>query len=201
MLTCTPRIVSTRPTERKDTGARFTLRSRRRLEGPPRTRASVIPTNSWLRSAARAGAVAVVAVCAVVGTRFLIDLETPRAPASSQAARTGNLGETGRLSAIDTGVETAASDASLTPLDLSAGTGNVDERAQAITVDRALVESGRAQVYGTQYKCEKGDLVPSTPIEAPDEVDTLRAYIGFPPLDEAVAEASEQNDRCPDAGS
>ena len=71
----------------------------------------------------------------------------------------------------------------------------------AMNVDRDLVEAGREQIYGTQHQCRDGELVPSTPIREPDEVDALRAGVGFPPLDESVNSVSGEDDPCPDAGS
>ena len=158
-------------------------------------------TRNRLRSLARVGAVAAVAISAVIGTRLLIDRDVRQPPASTQASPSSNVGETERPSTLNTGVELAATNESPSPLDLSAGIRDVDERALAITVDRALVESGRAQVYGTQHRCENGGVVPSAPIDEPGEVDALRADVGFPPLDETVDDLSEQNHPCPDAGN
>jgi tRNA (mo5U34)-methyltransferase len=155
-------------------------------------------TRSRLHSVARAGAVAAVAIAAIFGTRSLMDRGTPQPRASSQST-SGNLDEASRV--LNTGVETAPTDESAPQVDLASGSEDVDERALAITVDRTLVDSGRPQVYGTQHRCEEGDLVPATPIEEPDEVDALRAEAGLPPLEQSVAEASAEKDPCPDAGN
>ena len=47
--------------------------------------------------------------------------------------------------------------------------------------DRLLVEEGKKQLYGTQWKFEKSERVPQ-PIEAPEHVDKRRAEIGLGPL-------------------
>lgn len=47
--------------------------------------------------------------------------------------------------------------------------------------DRLLVEEGKKQLYGTQWKFEKSVRVPH-PIEAPEYVDKRRAKIGLGPL-------------------
>jgi hypothetical protein len=152
---------------------------------------------------ARAGTVVLVAVVAFIGTRFLIDREAFNAPSElSDASSSGNRGAGSTLSPLNTGVETpSTSNASATPIGQTAAMGNADERVKAMNVDRDLVEAGREQIYGTQHQCQNGELVPSTPIRKPDEVDLLRARVGFPPLDESLQNLTEENDPCPDAGS
>jgi hypothetical protein len=47
--------------------------------------------------------------------------------------------------------------------------------------DRLLVEEGKKQLYGTQWKFENSERVPQ-PIEQPEYVDKRRAEIGLGPL-------------------
>ncbi|MEW6734760.1 MAG: DUF6624 domain-containing protein [Acidobacteriota bacterium] len=53
----------------------------------------------------------------------------------------------------------------------------------ALLTDRVLVNQGKKQIYGTQFKYLDGELVPS-PLEDPDNVDRRRQEIGLEPLEE-----------------
>ena len=53
--------------------------------------------------------------------------------------------------------------------------------------DRLLVEEGKKQLYGTQWKFENTERVPQ-PIEAPEYVDKRRAEIGLGPLNTYLKE-------------
>ena len=48
--------------------------------------------------------------------------------------------------------------------------------------DRLLVEEGKKQLFGTQWKFENSERVPH-PIEEPEYVDKRRSEIGLGPLD------------------
>ena len=53
--------------------------------------------------------------------------------------------------------------------------------------DRLLVEVGKEQLYGTQWKFQKGKKVPH-PIKNPENVDQRRAEIGLGPLQNYLKE-------------
>ena len=62
--------------------------------------------------------------------------------------------------------------------------GEIDPRDIAYLKDRVLVAEGEEQIYGTQFGCRGGDLVPRTPIVDEKDVDERRAEVGLEPLDE-----------------
>jgi tRNA (mo5U34)-methyltransferase len=152
-----------------------------------------------LRGLTRAAAVLLVAIGAFIGTRF-IDGGGGEPTASSETSAPTNRSTPIDVSPLSIGVEAATRTGSTSTVEPPGGDEQGDVRAAAINIDRALVGSGRAQVYGTQHKCMDGSLVPSTPIQEPEEVDDFRAGVGFPPLEESVDSVSEQKDPCPDAG-
>ena len=62
----------------------------------------------------------------------------------------------------------------------------VSAKDVAYLTDRLELHQGRKQIYGTQLRIEKGELV-LEPIEDPDTVDERRAAIGLGPLAEYIA--------------
>jgi hypothetical protein len=60
----------------------------------------------------------------------------------------------------------------------------------AYLTDRVLLAEGKAQMYGTQFVVEEGQLKPR-PIEDEANVDKRRAKMGLPPL----AEYKQQMER------
>lgn len=65
--------------------------------------------------------------------------------------------------------------------------GSAGPRELAFLRDRALVNEGRKQVYGTQIAgVTDGSPVP-WPCEEPERMDELRAEVGIEPFDEYVA--------------
>ncbi|MBX7218831.1 MAG: hypothetical protein K1Y36_02710 [Blastocatellia bacterium] len=61
--------------------------------------------------------------------------------------------------------------------------GEVSKPNVAYLTDRVLVAEGKKQIYGTQFKLENGELVPS-PIEDEANVDKRRKEVGLQSLDE-----------------
>jgi Family of unknown function (DUF6624) len=60
----------------------------------------------------------------------------------------------------------------------------------AYLTDRVLVNSGQAQLYGTQLRADSGRLVPQR-LASPDRVDARRATVGLKPLDVYLTEMAE----------
>ena len=65
----------------------------------------------------------------------------------------------------------------------AADTGEVPIIFIAYLTDRLLAFDGKKQIYGTQGKMEDGEFVPF-PLEDEEHVDSLRASVGLPPLDQ-----------------
>jgi hypothetical protein len=61
----------------------------------------------------------------------------------------------------------------------------------AYLVDRVELLQGRKQIYGTQLRINKGELV-LEPIDDPDRVDERRAVIGLGPLADYIALVRKQ---------
>lgn len=68
-------------------------------------------------------------------------------------------------------------------LEAAVRAGDLPGEALALLTDRILVNAGERQVYGTQAEIVDG-VLRILPMEAPDSVDTRRAELGLPPLEE-----------------
>lgn len=68
--------------------------------------------------------------------------------------------------------------------------GGLDGQDYALLYDRVQMKLGGAQKYGTQLRPEEGRLH-LEPIEDPAAVDSLRAELGMPPLDEYLEVVEE----------
>lgn len=68
--------------------------------------------------------------------------------------------------------------------------GELSRSLVALTVDRQLVNQGKPQIYGSQFKVENGQWVPS-PIADPDHVDERRKSVGLGPLEEYARQLRE----------
>jgi hypothetical protein len=68
-------------------------------------------------------------------------------------------------------------------MEAAAAKDEVSRQDFAYLTDRVLVGEGKKQRFGTQFKEEKGAMVPQ-PIEDEANVDKRRAAIGLPPLAE-----------------
>ncbi|MFJ5734721.1 DUF6624 domain-containing protein [Streptomyces microflavus] len=67
-------------------------------------------------------------------------------------------------------------------------------------LDRSNINSGRAQVYGTQYRYGPAGIE-SLPIHEPENLDGRRAAVGLPPISAAIAELrSRHRTREPESG-
>ena len=69
--------------------------------------------------------------------------------------------------------------------------GEVSAQHVAYLADRLELKDGRKQIYGTQLRIDKGELV-IEPIDDPDNVDKRRAAIGLGPLAEYIALVRKQ---------
>ena len=67
---------------------------------------------------------------------------------------------------------------------------DVNKDNLAYLIDRVRVNSGKPQIYGTQYKEENGKIV-SKPIEDEKNVDKRRKSVGLQPLSVYISEANE----------
>ncbi|MFJ4314258.1 DUF6624 domain-containing protein [Streptomyces lavendulae] len=65
--------------------------------------------------------------------------------------------------------------------------GSASPRELAFLRDRALVDEGRKQVYGTQIAGVKDGSPVPWPCEEPERMDELRAAVGTEPFDAYVA--------------
>lgn len=74
--------------------------------------------------------------------------------------------------------------------------GEVDPRDIAYLKDRVLVAEGAEQIYGTQFECRDGELVPRTPIVDEKDVDERRDEVGLEPLDDYIASFRETYGDC-----
>lgn len=68
--------------------------------------------------------------------------------------------------------------------------GELSRALVALTVDRQLVNQGKPQIYGSQFKVENGQWVPS-PIADPEHVDERRKSVGLGPLEEYARQLRE----------
>ncbi len=71
----------------------------------------------------------------------------------------------------------------LSLMEKAAVAGEVPIVFVAYLTDRLLALDGQKQKYGTQGKMEGGEFVPF-PLEDEEHVDSLRASVGLPPLDQ-----------------
>lgn len=62
--------------------------------------------------------------------------------------------------------------------------GEVAADDYALLYDRVTLNTKGVQRYGSQVKCEGGKIILDAPLENADNVDTLRADVGLPPLEE-----------------
>ncbi len=69
--------------------------------------------------------------------------------------------------------------------------GEVSRRNIAMLTDRIRVNSGRGQVYGTQFEQRAGKHVPRS-IEEPEYVNERRASMGLGTLEEGIQEMYEK---------
>lgn len=74
----------------------------------------------------------------------------------------------------------------LPTLDSAQKRGDIPANDYVTMLDRILVESGKPQIYGTQFAFVNGRLV-AQPIEDTARVDERRAAVGLPPMAEYVA--------------
>jgi hypothetical protein len=75
---------------------------------------------------------------------------------------------------------------------MSSASVDVSPREIAYLTDRVLVAEGRPQRYGTQMHGVGGRWVPR-PLENEDQVDRLRAEVGFEPLAATLAAFNAEN--------
>jgi hypothetical protein len=68
--------------------------------------------------------------------------------------------------------------------------GEADATELAYLEDRVALNSGRAQVYGTQVGCVDGRAV-AAELEDPEGVDRRRAEVGLPPLEVYLADLAD----------
>lgn len=78
--------------------------------------------------------------------------------------------------------------------------GEVDPRDVAYLKDRVLVADGEHQIYGTQFECRAGELVPRTPIVDERNVDERRDEVGLEPLDDYKRSFAETYGDCEESG-
>jgi Family of unknown function (DUF6624) len=70
----------------------------------------------------------------------------------------------------------------------AAAEGRIERWQPALLEDRIRALEGRPQKYGTQFDWdENGQLSPYPEIEDPSIVNELRASVGLPPLEQAIA--------------
>jgi hypothetical protein len=70
----------------------------------------------------------------------------------------------------------------------AASEGRIERWQPAFLEDRIRALEGRPQKYGTQFDWdENGEMSPYPAIEDPSMVDELRASVGLPPLEQAIA--------------
>jgi hypothetical protein len=70
----------------------------------------------------------------------------------------------------------------------AAAEGRIERWQPALLEDRMRALEGRPQKYGTQFDWdENGQLSPYPEIEDPSIVNELRASVGLPPLEQAIA--------------
>lgn len=69
----------------------------------------------------------------------------------------------------------------------AAGKLEINPQHLALSVDRARVEEGKPQVYGSQLRDGKGGKLEPSPIEDRANVDTRRAAMGMEPLADYLA--------------
>ncbi|MGP4001762.1 DUF6624 domain-containing protein [Streptomyces sp. 8N706] len=72
-------------------------------------------------------------------------------------------------------------------MERAAASGSGGARELAFLRDRALVNDGRKQIYGTQIAGVKDGSPVPWPCEEPERVDELRAEVGIEPFAEYVA--------------
>jgi hypothetical protein len=74
----------------------------------------------------------------------------------------------------------------------AAAEGRIERWQPAFLEDRIRALEGRLQKYGTQFDWdENGEMSPYPEIEDPSIVDELRASVGLPPLQQAIARHRE----------
>jgi len=70
----------------------------------------------------------------------------------------------------------------------AAAEGRIERWQPALVEDRIRALEGRSQKYGTQFDWdENGEMSPYPEIEDPSIINGLRASVGLPPLEEAIA--------------
>ncbi|MDQ3587204.1 MAG: hypothetical protein M3375_02475 [Actinomycetota bacterium] len=70
--------------------------------------------------------------------------------------------------------------------------GEATPRELAYLTDRARVNGGLEQVYGTQMSADENGLPVPRPIEDPERLDELRAEVGLEPFDQYVRGFEEE---------
>jgi Family of unknown function (DUF6624) len=74
----------------------------------------------------------------------------------------------------------------------AAAEGRIERWQPALLEDRICALEGRPQKYGTQFDWdENGQMSPYPEIEDPSIVNELRASVGLPPLEQAIARQRE----------
>ena len=74
----------------------------------------------------------------------------------------------------------------------------VDQGDVAMLTDRILVQEGKKQIYGSQFRCRKGRNTLSTPLAEPERVDELRRSVGLSTFAENKRRIEKLYGACPE---